>query len=504
MGERASDSLYALLGVQPDASADAIKAAYRLKAKQVHPDSNTQPDAAERFRELNEAYATLIDPARRAAYDNADLKKRTEAASASGRNRPLEPIHCSVCGKITAQPRYRVFRSVVSLLVVTIRTPVQGIFCSSCATKAAIGASMSSAFLGWWGFPWGPIYTIAAVANNCAGGTKFPDNDAALLWYNANAFASRGDLKLAFALAKECAAGPDPRIRDDAERLARTLVAAGGAATTPSPVNPWQFRPLAAAAQLGAVAIVPVAVFAAMYGTSRGAPTYQRSSAVTPPIRMPTTPAQVKMPASSETVVAKPTPPPQAIPTPVPPQAAPTPVSPPPVVAPVSPPAAVAPAPLQAVAAAQPQPITPAVAAPKCKFTPRNGQRLAGYMAAGPNAHKLEIKNGNAGDAIIKLRDAQTKKIALAFFVKANESASIPWIRDGRYILQFAFGDALASDCRNFVNLQGASRAPDDVVFATRRTETQIMRQHRSYTLYRVIDGNMRPEKIDNRAFADD
>jgi len=125
-------------------------------------------------------------------------------------------------------------------------------------------------------------------------------------------------------------------------------------------------------------------------------------------------------------------------------------------------------------------------------------------MAAGSNAHKLEIKNGNSGDAIIKLRDAQTKKVALAFFVKANESASIPWIRDGRYILQFAFGDALASDCRNFVNLQGASRAPDDVVFATRRTETQIMRQHRSYTLYRVIDGNMRPEKIDNRAFADD
>ena len=60
---------YALLGVDPDATAEQIKKAYRTLAKQYHPDVNNSPDAAERFREIIEAYDTLIDPARRRRYD---------------------------------------------------------------------------------------------------------------------------------------------------------------------------------------------------------------------------------------------------------------------------------------------------------------------------------------------------------------------------------------------------------------------------------------------------
>lgn len=60
---------YAVLGVARDASADEIKKAYRKLARQYHPDVSTEPDAAERMSEINEAYAVLSDAERRAAYD---------------------------------------------------------------------------------------------------------------------------------------------------------------------------------------------------------------------------------------------------------------------------------------------------------------------------------------------------------------------------------------------------------------------------------------------------
>jgi curved DNA-binding protein CbpA len=60
---------YAILGVPFGATLTEIKRAYRKLAKQYHPDVNNNPDAAERFRELTEAYDTLTDPDRRRRYD---------------------------------------------------------------------------------------------------------------------------------------------------------------------------------------------------------------------------------------------------------------------------------------------------------------------------------------------------------------------------------------------------------------------------------------------------
>lgn len=62
-------SHYATLGVSPGATADVIKSAYRKKANQYHPDKNPSPDAASRFREVQEAYEVLADETRRKAYD---------------------------------------------------------------------------------------------------------------------------------------------------------------------------------------------------------------------------------------------------------------------------------------------------------------------------------------------------------------------------------------------------------------------------------------------------
>lgn len=61
--------LYDILGVSRNATEDEIKKAFRSRARKLHPDVNKAPDAEEQFKELNEAYDVLSDPAKRAQYD---------------------------------------------------------------------------------------------------------------------------------------------------------------------------------------------------------------------------------------------------------------------------------------------------------------------------------------------------------------------------------------------------------------------------------------------------
>src|SRR6266576_3857166 len=60
---------YGVVGVDRKASAAEIKNAYRMLARTYHPDVSKEKDAEEKFKELGEAYETLRDPEKRAAYD---------------------------------------------------------------------------------------------------------------------------------------------------------------------------------------------------------------------------------------------------------------------------------------------------------------------------------------------------------------------------------------------------------------------------------------------------
>lgn len=72
---------YASLGVSRDASDDAIKKAFRKLAREHHPDvAKDKKRAEEKFKEINEAYEVLSDPAKRRQYDElgADWKSGAE------------------------------------------------------------------------------------------------------------------------------------------------------------------------------------------------------------------------------------------------------------------------------------------------------------------------------------------------------------------------------------------------------------------------------------------
>jgi curved DNA-binding protein len=60
---------YEVLGVPRTASAEELQQAYRQLARRYHPDVNKDPNAEERFKEINEAYQVLSDPDTRARYD---------------------------------------------------------------------------------------------------------------------------------------------------------------------------------------------------------------------------------------------------------------------------------------------------------------------------------------------------------------------------------------------------------------------------------------------------
>ena len=79
-----SSDYYEVLGIGRDASAEQIKRAYRKKAMQVHPDVTSDPDAEEKFKQVNEAYEVLSDPQKKSIYDRGGDPAHAGAGAGGG------------------------------------------------------------------------------------------------------------------------------------------------------------------------------------------------------------------------------------------------------------------------------------------------------------------------------------------------------------------------------------------------------------------------------------
>src|SRR6266849_3218745 len=254
---------YSQLGVASSASAETIKAAYRQLAKKLHPDIDRDAGAKARFQAISEAYSILSDPALRGAYDA--LRYTNPAPPPRDRSEEIEPICCSRCGNVTAQPRSLVFYRVVSLILVTTRTPVQGVYCSACAKRTSLNSSRISSIGGWWGFPWGPIWTIGSIFKNASGGKNSSAVEERLIWYNALAFLSKGKLAISYALAQQSRKAEDNQIAINALKLMEHLQAAGVPATSPSLKNPWRTSASTWLVHLGLLIAVPSTICLAIW-----------------------------------------------------------------------------------------------------------------------------------------------------------------------------------------------------------------------------------------------
>ena len=124
-----ANDYYAVLGVEPNASPDEIKGAFRRLAREHHPDATGGDDA--QYKEISEAYAVLSDPSKRQQYDNARAGIGSWSSPwASPFASTIEDIFDTFFGgaarSYRQQPRTRHGESVEVALEITLEDVVNG------------------------------------------------------------------------------------------------------------------------------------------------------------------------------------------------------------------------------------------------------------------------------------------------------------------------------------------------------------------------------------------
>lgn len=430
---------YAVLGVSPFASIGVIKAAYRVLAKECHPDSGGVTDGGARFRFLTEAYDVLSDPARRAEYDNYEdeppAKERDEQVT-------INPIQCDHCGKVTAQPRRLAFWRVTSFVLATQRSPVQKIYCAKCAASEELKSTIWTSLLGWWGIPWGPVWTISCGVKNALGGEHEHQIDEALLWQNAVAFATHGQGELAVGLANTVRKSGDAELAQRAADLIRFCGERGVDPTT-SLKDVWQRSAVRSFLLLAILFALPAAAVTAYWISA----TSTAANEITANSQPSSADAPIAPSSSGESPMAT----------------QPTETAEPPVAL--------------------------------CETLPANGAILTDDRPSSKEGHVLTIENGTEGDAIVKVRDATSDKTLASFFIRQGRSANLESIPDGTYRFQYAFGE-LGEDCTTFAKLDSAGEFPEAKTYVTEYEGGYIVRGHQTFTLYATPGGNVRPNAI--------
>jgi hypothetical protein len=79
--------------------------------------------------------------------------------------------------------RFVVFHYTISILVMTFRRPSDVYFvrAGESAVARGLGFTLITLVAGWWGIPWGPIYSISSLSTNFGGGKDVTDEVRAAL-----------------------------------------------------------------------------------------------------------------------------------------------------------------------------------------------------------------------------------------------------------------------------------------------------------------------------------
>jgi hypothetical protein len=205
---QSNKSHYDVLGVEQHATSAQIKKAYRSLSLKLHPDRSSSNKGGVLFQQLNEAYSVLIKPELRASYDLALAGKFSsssdyDAGRFGGVN--WNPVKCTACQKIAAQPRYIVIYTAFSVIFFSAKRPTQGVYCSRCADREIVKGTLITTLLGWWGIPWGPLYSIQSLYYNVGGGRFPPVINAQLLIQQAFYFLSKEDFHISCCLQEQAA-----------------------------------------------------------------------------------------------------------------------------------------------------------------------------------------------------------------------------------------------------------------------------------------------------------
>jgi hypothetical protein len=196
---------YDVLGLSEDASQETIRSTYLKLLHIYHPDHTSDPLAGAKTAEIIEAYGVLSDTGRRKLYD-ADLhpeSHKSETSDQTNSSAPLKQVVCQACGVQNSTLRVSLFYWVFSLVIVTKRGGKSGIWCERCRAKQAAIWSTITGLVGWWGFPFGPIYTVPALYFNALGGKQDAALNASMLRLVAYQLYEKGEALEALTAAEE-------------------------------------------------------------------------------------------------------------------------------------------------------------------------------------------------------------------------------------------------------------------------------------------------------------
>jgi len=232
-------TLYEVLEVPRTATQRQIEESYHLLSQRYHPDLNPSPDAAIRMSEIDSAYAVLGNSWNRIGYD-----KTLEIQEKVGEPEGTDPVtyaesfarqvRCQRCGRFDHTLRIVAFPWVISVIVISNKTYESGIFCNHCRSLNSRIYAAGSLLFGWWGVPWGPIWTIGALIANFRGG-KMPEEEnrdllSQLAWTNA-VLGRIGEAKAAIRDSLQFGVSePTQRFKEELDRTYPTVqptVAAG-------------------------------------------------------------------------------------------------------------------------------------------------------------------------------------------------------------------------------------------------------------------------------------